>query len=410
MAYIGRPPEYGGYEQQVLTADGSTTTFALNYSVGSESSLFVSVAGVPQQPGVAYTLSGGGANIVFSAAPASGATVFVMFLGYAFDSGNLLSTGTITGQTVLGTSPASSDMFLVYDDDAAALKKVAYSDVHSGVANMVANTVKVRDANSTGAPSDKVVADTQLLIGDGTGFTAAALSGDVTMTNAGVVTIANTSVELAMMAANSIDSDQYVDGSIDLAHMSVNSIDSDQYVDGSIDLAHMSVNSIDSDQYVDGSIDTAHIADNQVTLAKMAGLVRGKIIIGDASGDPSALTVGTADQVLTSDGTDAAWTDAAGGITWLAVVTSATTMAAGNGYFVNTTGSAFSMTLPASASRGDEVHVIDYAGTFDTNNCTVARNSHKISGATSDLVVATERAAFKLVYVDATQGWLLTEL
>jgi hypothetical protein len=57
------------------------------------------------------------------------------------------------------------------------------------------------------------------LIGDGTGFTAAALSGDVTMTNAGVVTIANTSVELAMMAANSIDSDQYVDASIDDAHI-----------------------------------------------------------------------------------------------------------------------------------------------------------------------------------------------
>jgi hypothetical protein len=68
------------------------------------------------------------------------------------------------------------------------------------------------------------------------------------------------------------------------------------------------------------------------------------------------------------------------------------------------------MTLPASASLGDEVHIIDYAGTFDTNNCTVARNSHNISGAASDLVVATERAAFKLVYVDATQGWLLTEV
>jgi hypothetical protein len=39
----------------------------------------------------------------------------------------------------------------------------------------------------------------------------------------------------------------------------------------------------------------------------MAGLVRGKIIVGDASGDPSALTVGASTEVLTSDGTDAAW-------------------------------------------------------------------------------------------------------
>ena len=99
-----------------------------------------------------------------------------------------------------------------------------------------------------------------------------------------------------------------------------------------------------------------------------------------------------------------------GGIVdWQAVVTGATTMVAGRGYFVNTTSSAFTMTLPSSASRGDEVHIIDYAATFDTNNCTVGRNSHKIQGASSDLTVATERAAFTLVYVDATQGWLLKE-
>ena len=99
-----------------------------------------------------------------------------------------------------------------------------------------------------------------------------------------------------------------------------------------------------------------------------------------------------------------------GGIVdWQAVVTGATTMVAGRGYFVNTTSSAFTMTLPSSAARGDEVHIIDYAATFDTNNCTVGRNSHKIQGASSDLTVATERAAFTLVYVDSTQGWLLKE-
>ena len=99
-----------------------------------------------------------------------------------------------------------------------------------------------------------------------------------------------------------------------------------------------------------------------------------------------------------------------GGIVdWQAVVTGATTMVAGRGYFVNTTSSAFTMTLPSSASRGDEVHIIDYGATADTNNITIGRNSHKIQGASSDLTVATERAAFTLVYVDSTQGWLLKE-
>ena len=67
------------------------------------------------------------------------------------------------------------------------------------IANQAANTVLVRDANSSGVVSAKAVATTQILIGDGTGFTAAALSGDVTMTNAGVVTIAANAVEGSML-------------------------------------------------------------------------------------------------------------------------------------------------------------------------------------------------------------------
>ena len=61
---------------------------------------------------------------------------------------------------------------------------------------------------SSGVLSAKAVTNTQILIGDGTGFTAAALSGDVTMTNAGAVTIANDSVEEAMMADDAIGSAQ----------------------------------------------------------------------------------------------------------------------------------------------------------------------------------------------------------
>ena len=64
----------------------------------------------------------------------------------------------------------------------------------------------------------------------------------------------------------------------------------------------MPANSIDSDEYIDGSIDTAHIADNQITLAKMAGGTDGNIISYDASGDPVAIATGSDGQVLTSTG------------------------------------------------------------------------------------------------------------
>ena len=83
----------------------------------------------------------------------------------------------------------------------------------------------------------------------------------------------------------------------------------------SITLAKMAANSVDSDQYVDGSIDTAHIADDQVTLAKMAGGTDGQIITYDANGNPIAVGPGTDGQVLTSTGAGSppAFEDASGG-------------------------------------------------------------------------------------------------
>ena len=101
--------------------------------------------------------------------------------------------------------------------------------------------------------------------------------------------------------------------------------------------------------------------------------------------------------------------EVSGGTSYQAVKTSGFTAVAGEGYFCNTTSAAFTATLPGSATIGDEISFIDYAGTFDTNNLTIGRNSHNIQGSAADLTVSTERAGFTLVYVDATQGWLLKD-
>ena len=119
------------------------------------------------------------------------------------------------------------------------------------------------------------------------------------------------------------------------------------------------------------------------------------------------ITMGTVGQVLTTDGTTASFGDLSGGASWQAVKTTGFSAVAGEGYFINTTSGAITMTLPTSPSLGDFVSVIDYAGTFDTNNLTVGRNSQPIQGVAADLIVATERAGFTLVYTDGTQGWLL---
>ena len=129
MAYIGREPVYGAFEKQSITPDSSTTTFTLNHVVGSSSSILVSLAGVVQEPEVAYNLSGGGTSLVFASAPTSGDTCYVIFLGIAFDNSTLLSTGSITSQTDLGGAPATGDSLLLFDTDASALKEMTIANL-----------------------------------------------------------------------------------------------------------------------------------------------------------------------------------------------------------------------------------------------------------------------------------------
>lgn len=128
MAYIGRDPQYGAFEKQSLTADGSTTTFTLDYTVGSAASLLVSVAGVHQEPVTAYNLGTNGTQIVFSAAPASGDTVFLIFLGVALDIATI-GSDAITGRTELAERAATGDFFLLYDTSAGSLKKIQASNI-----------------------------------------------------------------------------------------------------------------------------------------------------------------------------------------------------------------------------------------------------------------------------------------
>jgi len=120
------------------------------------------------------------------------------------------------------------------------------------------------------------------------------------------------------------------------------------------------------------------------------------------------VATGTANQVIQTDGSgNLSFATVSGGAAWQAVKTSGFTAVAKQGFFCDTTSSAFTATLPASATIGDFITFIDYAGTFDTNNLTIGRNGHKIQGVAEDLTVSVERAGLTLVYVDSTQGWLL---
>jgi hypothetical protein len=154
----------------------------------------------------------------------------------------------------------------------------------------------------------------------------------------------------------------------------------------------MPISKIGSKALVDCSVAAVDIADNSITSAKLAGS------IANAKLANSSVTINSSSVSLGSSLTLNA-------LNWQTVKTSGFTAIAGEGYFCNTTSAAFTVTLPASATRGDTIALKDYAGTFATNNLTIARNGHNIQGVANNSLISTNRASVVLVYVDNTRGW-----
>ena len=179
--------------------------------------------------------------------------------------------------------------------------------------------------------------------------------------------IAADAITGAKIADDALDSEHYTDGSIDAAHIASNAVTTAKINADAVTGAKIADDAIDSEHYTDGSIDTAHIGDDQVTYAKIqnvsatdrvlgrdssgAGVIeeitpanlrtminvedgadvtdatnvnsagavmnsdldgKGEILIGDGSGDPTALAVGTNNYVLTADSSEAT------GVKWAA--------------------------------------------------------------------------------------------
>ena len=146
----------------------------------------------------------------------------------------------------------------------------------------------------------------------------------------------------------------------------------------------------------------------------------GTVTLGD-SGDtftiPSGVTLSSAGSITNSGTITNTGTISGGTITgtidnqvnWdTTAKTAGFTAVAGNGYFVNTTSGAITVTLPATPTAGDLVGIKDYANTADINAITIARNGENIQGTANDFVISTEGLAITLIYVDATQGWVST--
>ena len=137
------------------------------------------------------------------------------------------------------------------------------------------------------------------------------------------------------------------------------------------------------------------------------------VALGD-SGDtftlPSGGTIAIAAGATINNQGTAVNFGATGSASWVTTVkTSTFTAVAGEGYFVNTTGGVVTVNLPAGVA-GAVVAIKDYAGTFDTNKVTLVQNgSDKIGGSTVNATLETEGIAVTLVFIDSTQGWLVTD-
>src|SRR5210317_1414090 len=165
--------------------------------------------------------------------------------------------------------------------------------------------------------------------------------------------------------------------------MAINKVGSKGIEDGSVASADFAPNTVTSAKLQDNAVTNAKLTNSSVTLTGSSVSLGGSVSFNNKFVDWQS--------VITADGS------------------TFNTAVSGEGYFIDTTSAAHTITLPASASIGDFIAIKDYAGTFATNNLTIARNGHNIQGAANDSLISTNRASLILVYVDSTKGWLYWE-
>ena len=130
------------------------------------------------------------------------------------------------------------------------------------------------------------------------------------------------------------------------------------------------------------------------------------ITVKTVSGSGVVLPIGSTSLVY-SDGTNVnLGLKNKGYVTLTASAITAYTAVDGDQILANTTANPITVTLPASPSTGSEVTFVDDRGTFANNNLIINRNSQPILGQAANLTVSTNGAAFTLLYVNSTRGWV----
>ena len=352
--YINTISSYSGTGGNSATFNNAAYRFVLSNAPTYAQQLIVSINGVLQKPnaGTSQPSEGfaiDGSSIIFSSAPPSGADYFIVTIGASVNIGapsdNTVSNAAIidgaidnaavnTNAAIAGSkladdsiaevkldisNTASDGQFLQYKDSSDKLTWASVTGTPEGTAvksTGESGTAKFLRVDGDGSCSWQVPSyttntdtNTQLTQEQVEDFVGGMLDGTetgITVTyddndgNIDIVVATQTPEGTTVLSTGESGGTKFLreDGDGSCSWQSVPA--------GYTHPNH----SGDVTSSGDGA---TTIANNAVTLAKMAGLARGKIIYGDASGDPAALTVGSANQVLTSDGTDIAWAAGASG-------------------------------------------------------------------------------------------------
>ena len=208
-SYIGKSPQYGFFEKQrITTANGVLTAFNLAFTTADSAQLLVSVAGVIQEPGQAYTvLSGSPQQISFTEAPANGVDIFIIWMGKEL-TGPRFSSDMLTDQSALGGVPASGDQFLVYDVDASSLKKVTYANVSAHASgDVVGPGTSTDDALAKfDSTTGKVIQNSNAILTDAGVLTATTFVGNLTGNASGTAATVTGATQSAITALGTIAS------------------------------------------------------------------------------------------------------------------------------------------------------------------------------------------------------------
>ena len=168
--------------------------------------------------------------------------------------------------------------------------------------------------------------------------------------------------------------------------------------------------SIDSDNNTITNIVNADIKSSAaIEFSKLANLTTARALVSDGNGDVSVAATTATELGYVSGVTSAIQSQidaiSAGTGNYSLTKTANYTAVAGNQILCDTSGGAFTITLPASPSAGDIVRVLDATASFDANNLTIGRNSKKIQGADADLTITTQNTGIGLVFYNDTYGW-----